>query len=153
MGCLWLVGSIILQVSFAKEPYKRDNILQKRLITLSILLTVAPPWSKESAVRVICMCMCVCVCVCVCMYVVHTKKSHVTFTDRCVCVCVCRFSCQGDLYVCMCVCVCVCMYVVHTKKSYVTFTDLCVCVCVCMYVCDISSRQSPLSGLGGGGRV
>ena len=41
MGWLWLVGSIKLQVSFAKEPYTRDNILQKRPIILSILLTVA----------------------------------------------------------------------------------------------------------------
>ena len=32
MGWLWLVGSLKLQVSFAKEPYKRDNILQKRPI-------------------------------------------------------------------------------------------------------------------------
>ena len=30
MGWLWLVGSLTLQVSFAKEPYKRDYILQKR---------------------------------------------------------------------------------------------------------------------------
>ena len=30
MGWLWLVGSIKLNVSFAKEPNKRDNILQKR---------------------------------------------------------------------------------------------------------------------------
>jgi len=29
MGWLQLVGSIIFFVSFAKEPYKRDNILQK----------------------------------------------------------------------------------------------------------------------------
>ena len=29
---LWLVGLIKLYVSFAKEPYKRDNILQKRQI-------------------------------------------------------------------------------------------------------------------------
>jgi len=32
MGWLWLVGSIKLYVSFAKEPYDRDDILQKRLI-------------------------------------------------------------------------------------------------------------------------
>jgi len=32
MGWLQLVGSIKLQVSFAKETYKRDNILQKRPI-------------------------------------------------------------------------------------------------------------------------
>jgi len=30
MRWLRLVGSIKLQVSFAKEPYKRDNMLQKR---------------------------------------------------------------------------------------------------------------------------
>ena len=35
---------IKLQVSFAKEPYKRDNILQKRHIIFSILLTVATPY-------------------------------------------------------------------------------------------------------------
>ena len=32
MGWLRLGGSIKLQVSSAKEPYKRDNILQKRPI-------------------------------------------------------------------------------------------------------------------------
>ena len=43
MGWLQLVGSIKLQVSFVKETYERDNILQKRRIILSILLTVATP--------------------------------------------------------------------------------------------------------------
>ena len=45
MGWLWLVGSIKLQDSFAKETYKRDAILQKRPIILSILLTVATPYA------------------------------------------------------------------------------------------------------------
>jgi len=41
-----------IQVSFAKETYKRDNILQKRPILLSILLTVATPYlSPEEPVR------------------------------------------------------------------------------------------------------
>jgi len=44
VGWLRLVGSIQLQVSFAKESYKRDDILQKRHIILSILLTVATPY-------------------------------------------------------------------------------------------------------------
>ena len=35
---LYVVGSIKLQVSFAKEPCKRDDILQKRPIILSSLL-------------------------------------------------------------------------------------------------------------------
>jgi len=44
MGWLRLVGSIKLQVSFAKEHYQRDAILRKRPIILSILLTVATPY-------------------------------------------------------------------------------------------------------------
>jgi len=46
MGWLWLVGSIKLQVSFAKEPYVGDHILQKRHMVLSILLTVATPYRR-----------------------------------------------------------------------------------------------------------
>jgi len=41
MGWLRLVGWIKSYVSFAKKPYKRDDLLQKRPIILSILLTVA----------------------------------------------------------------------------------------------------------------
>jgi len=41
MGWLRLVGSLKLQVSFAKEPYKRDGILQKRPIILWSLLIIA----------------------------------------------------------------------------------------------------------------
>jgi len=44
MGWLRLVGSLKLQVSFAKEPYKRDDILQKRPIILRSLLMVATPY-------------------------------------------------------------------------------------------------------------
>jgi len=44
MGWLRLVRSIKLKVSFAKEPYKREYILQKRPLILSILLTVATPY-------------------------------------------------------------------------------------------------------------
>ena len=43
IGWLRLVGSLQLQVSFAKEPYKRDYILQKRPIILRSLLIVATP--------------------------------------------------------------------------------------------------------------
>jgi len=38
MGWLRLVGSLKLQVSFAKEPNKRDDILQKRPIILRRLV-------------------------------------------------------------------------------------------------------------------
>jgi len=43
MGWLRLVGSLKLYVSFAKEPSKRDHILQKRLIILRSLLILATP--------------------------------------------------------------------------------------------------------------
>jgi len=41
MGWLRLVGSLNLQVSFAKDPHKRDDILQKRPILLRSLLIAA----------------------------------------------------------------------------------------------------------------
>ena len=43
MGWLRLEGSLKLYVSFAKEPYKRDYILQKRPTILRSLLIVATP--------------------------------------------------------------------------------------------------------------
>jgi len=43
MGWLRLVGSFKLWVSFAKEPYKRDDILQKIPVILRSLLIVATP--------------------------------------------------------------------------------------------------------------
>jgi len=46
MGWLRLVGSLKLQVSFAKEPYKRDDILQKRLIIVRSLLIEATPYEE-----------------------------------------------------------------------------------------------------------
>ena len=45
MGWLPLVGSSKIQVSFAKEPYKRDDILQKRPMISTSLLIVATPYN------------------------------------------------------------------------------------------------------------
>ena len=67
IGWLRLVGSLTLQVSFAKEPYKRDCVLQKRPIILSSLLIIATPYLLDSATTVK-VCVCVCMCVCVCIY-------------------------------------------------------------------------------------
>ena len=47
MGWLRLVGCLKIQVSFAKEPYKRDHYSAKRHVFLSILLIVATPYQKE----------------------------------------------------------------------------------------------------------
>ena len=46
---LWgatIVGSLKLCVSFAKEPYKKDDILQKRPMILRSLLIVATQYAK-----------------------------------------------------------------------------------------------------------
>jgi len=48
MGWLQAGGSLKLQVSFAKEPYERDDILQKRPIILRRLLIVATPYLLAS---------------------------------------------------------------------------------------------------------
>ena len=47
MGWLRLVGSFKCHVSFAKEPDKRDYILQKRHVILRSLLIVATPYYIE----------------------------------------------------------------------------------------------------------
>ena len=70
MGWLRLVGSIKLKVSFAKEPYKRDDILQKRPMISSILHRSHPIFVSCVCERTcvgVCGCACVCVCVCVCV--------------------------------------------------------------------------------------
>ena len=46
---LTLVGSLKLQVSFAKEPYNRDYILQKRPVIWRSLLSVATPYIVRSS--------------------------------------------------------------------------------------------------------
>jgi len=64
MGWLRLVGSLKLQVSFAREPYKRDYILQKRPIFWKSLQIIATPcvFVYACAVR-LCVLRCVRVCV------------------------------------------------------------------------------------------
>ena len=44
MGWLRLLGSLKSYVSFAKESYKRDDILPKKLMILRSLLIVATPY-------------------------------------------------------------------------------------------------------------
>jgi len=47
MGWLHVAGSLKLQVSFAKEPYERDDILQKRPIIFRSLLISATPYMRH----------------------------------------------------------------------------------------------------------
>jgi len=53
MGWLRLVGSLKLRVSFAKEPYKRDDILQKRPIVITSLLIVATLYSQANSTVIV----------------------------------------------------------------------------------------------------
>ena len=163
MGWLRLVGSLKLLVSFGKEPYKRDDILQKRPIILRSLLIVASPYTKSDFLEL----LLVCVCVCVCMYVSLALSIRV-----CVCVYVCLVCVsflqqnQGSLPsvvdgVCVCVFVCVhvslslslslslspspgvCAYVclpsptTHRKTFQSCCRCVCVCVCVRVYVSSV----------------
>ena len=49
MGWLRLVGSLKWQVSFAKEPYKRDDILRKRRIIWRSLLIAATAYMHSAS--------------------------------------------------------------------------------------------------------
>jgi len=140
MGWLRLVGFLKLWVSFAKEPYKRDNILQKRPIILRSLLIVATPYLHlyvheclRMHVRVY-VYVCVCVCVCMCMinytslvqnslfYRALLQKRPIILRSLLI-MCVSDRSLTIHIYMNVCVCVCVC------------YVCACVCVCVCTYVC------------------
>jgi len=48
MGWLRLVGFFKSEVTFAKEPYKKDYVLQKRPMNLRSLLIVATPYDAMS---------------------------------------------------------------------------------------------------------
>jgi len=56
-GAMWwlrLVGSLKLYFSFAKDPYKRNYILQKRPIFLRSLLLIATPYPQKSLTNTEC---------------------------------------------------------------------------------------------------
>ena len=54
MEWLRLVSSLKLYVSFAKEPYKKDEILQKRPIIWRSVLIIATPYVKRHRVKELC---------------------------------------------------------------------------------------------------
>jgi len=99
MGWLRLVGSLQLQVSFANETYKRDDILQQRPTILRSLLIVATP---EPWLAATCACVVVCygVLQCVAVYcavlqcaavaeraLMHTRVPRRMCVLQCVAVC------------------------------------------------------------------
>jgi len=75
MGWLRLAGSFKLLVSFAKESYKRDDILQQRPTILRSLLIIATSYHVDLQA----VCMCVCVHLCVCRVVEHDSFTCLTW--------------------------------------------------------------------------
>jgi len=71
MGWLRLVGSLELKVSFSKEPYKKDDILQKRPIILRSLLVVATPYEHPYGAKIY---------MSICVYV-YTPYIHMEYID------------------------------------------------------------------------
>jgi len=102
MGWLRLVGSFKIQVSFAKEPYKRDYILQKRPRILRSLLIVATTYLHVLA------------CVkCVCLYIYRWRRSckfpHRTY-KKMVTVCIYKYV---YVYVRAHMCVYIYVYIIY----------------------------------------
>jgi len=143
MGWLRLVGSLKFKVSFAKEPYKRDDILQKRLITLRSLLIVATSYQCSTdhlpvfmyTHVIIAVYMCIhCVLPCENMYVsihvyIHThiitrehnseathKTASVPRTVSCIYtyVCLCYYMYRYAFIACFCVAY---TYTLHTHYN------------------------------------
>ena len=95
MGWLRLVGSLKSSVSFAKEPYKRDCILQKRPIQENIFYKrgydLALTKGSEGGVNHEWKKLFPHTCVCVCER--ERERERV-----CVCVNVCQFVCVSVCY-------------------------------------------------------
>jgi len=93
MGWLRLVGSLELQVSFAKEPYKRDYVLQKRPIILRRLFIVATPYLLVPIYLLVGVAA---------PYICSKLQVRIPFCLP-VCLSVCMYIC---VHVCMRICVC-----------------------------------------------
>ena len=142
MGWLRLVGSFKSQVSFAKEPYKRDDILQKRHTVLRRLLIVATPYVY------LCLCMFIYVPISevirpsaeiyVCRYIHKICEYICIYIYMCVCMCIRVSMClclksqgHGPIYIYVDVYIHTCIY---TYMYIYIYVYIYICIFVCMYV-------------------
>jgi len=95
MGWLRSVGSLKSYVSFAKEPYKRDDILQKRPMILRSLLIVATSYVFTMYDYAY-----VCVCTVVCVYLYFISRGYM-----------CMIVYNMYSYVCTVACMCIHVHV------------------------------------------
>jgi len=139
MGWLWLVGSIKWWVSFAKEPYKRDDILQERRIILSNLLTVATSYrlSKEPYIGFYYMWSATPQ-ICTCVY----TKNILTHTHMCICMYKYVYI-HYNVYIYTHIHICMYIYIYICIHTYMLSIYICIhvyicthtCIYVCKYVC------------------
>ena len=131
----------IFQVSFAKEPYKRDDILQKRHIktlgnlhlgfwvhSVSSSLGHCHRWQHKREESCVCTCMCVhihlyvfvCIHTCVCILCVYTHTCESEFPALAQRAARTRTTLSIHMYVCIHirVYICVCKYIYMTLCFY-----------------------------------
>jgi len=120
MGWLRLVGSLKLYVSFAKEPYKRDFVLQKRPVILRSLPIVATLYV------LICEHMCMS-CACVFIYMFIYICAYDMRMDICMCIYfhTCIRTCTHT-YVCIYTRLHIYMMYVHISTSRYVHIPTCI---------------------------
>ena len=138
------ISSLNLQVSFAKEPYKRDDILQKRPIILRSLLIVATAYEYVYA---ICVHACMRVCVYACVYI-PTCRYIGPFLHFYMYLCVHirhemfeRYSCIVNLdlivYTCIYMYICICIHIntyISTYTYIYVYIYIYICICKPIYM-------------------
>jgi len=156
MGWLRFVDSLKSLVSFAEEPYKRDDILQKRPIFLRSLLIVATPYPDLVACVYMNVSLCLCTCECGCMrmwvcYVTHVDVACYMYesnngikvsslvcritTSNSVCTRVYAYVSEG----CICECFMSHMWMcVWCDRGWCLQKCLCVQVLACVCECVVS---------------
>ena len=125
MGWLRLVGSLKLQVSLAKEPYKRDDILQKRPMILRSLLT-----RRTYRVCNLCIHVWIIICAFKCDFMSHVAGlMWGMYVCMQVCLYVCKFVCVNATYAN------VAAHTMHACECVFAHFGMFVFMYVCMYVC------------------
>jgi len=166
MGWLRFVDSLAWYVSCAKEPYKRDDILQKRPLILSSLLIVATPYVLSSSLMSlryiyitqtqtctpthihVYMCVYVyprvAVCVCILVWIYVASKCLIAYE-----LCANTYICiRIYIYINICVCIhtYIHMYIHKCIYTYIyahmyTYTHVCINIYICndalRHICDI----------------
>jgi len=140
MGWLRLVGSLKLQVSFAKEPYKWDCILHKRPITLRSLLIEATPYCIWSVIQSRSP-------ISISLVSFQRNAAKETWRTRSsieiwdsrndtpnATGCMCHSAKQSWLYICVQIYVCVWIDACMSNGLYPCTVYVCICVLVCICV-------------------